>query len=136
MFSWKGTGNQINNCIMENLWISKSVLKAQKVINGRFYPFFGGFYGFGRFLYENNLADLGGYPILSRFKITHLYVFWICWLYLDYIGMSRGEVAMRLLLEMNHEVRGDCVQESIEQVPTLFMPIWKKRQPVFSLYTN
>ena len=30
--------------------------------------------------------------------------------------MSRGEVAMRLLLEMNHEVRGDCVQESIEQV--------------------
>ena len=30
--------------------------------------------------------------------------------------MSRGEIAMRLLLEMNHEVRGDCVQESIEQV--------------------
>ena len=34
------------------------------------------------------------------------------------IGQSRGEVAMRLLLELNHEVRGDCVQQSVEQVRT------------------
>lgn len=35
------------------------------------------------------------------------------------IGQSRGEVAMRLLLELNHEVRGDCVQQSVEQVRSL-----------------
>ena len=35
---------------------------------------------------------------------------------LDFIGGCRGEVAMRLLLEMNHEVRGDYVQETVEQV--------------------
>jgi hypothetical protein len=34
----------------------------------------------------------------------------------DSIGSSRGEVAMRLLLEMNHEVRGDFVEETVEQV--------------------
>ena len=42
-------------------------------------------------------------------------------LWLECIGMSRGDVAMRLLLEMNHEVRGDCVQESIEQVFILLL---------------
>ena len=39
----------------------------------------------------------------------------------DCIGGSRGEVAMRLLLEMNHEVRGDCVQETLEQVRHFFL---------------
>lgn len=34
----------------------------------------------------------------------------------DTIGQSRGEVATRLLLEMNHEVRGESRQESVEQV--------------------
>jgi len=32
------------------------------------------------------------------------------------IGEPRGEVATRLLLEMNHEVRGESRQESVEQV--------------------
>jgi len=34
----------------------------------------------------------------------------------DSIGQPRGEVATRLLLEMNHEVRGESRQESVEQV--------------------
>jgi len=34
----------------------------------------------------------------------------------DSIGKSRGEVAVRLLLEMNHEVRGEARQESVDQV--------------------
>jgi hypothetical protein len=36
----------------------------------------------------------------------------------DSIGSSRGEVAMRLLLEMNHEVRGDFLEETVDQVQT------------------
>ena len=35
---------------------------------------------------------------------------------MDSIGQPRGEVATRLLLEMNHEVRGESRQESVEQV--------------------
>ena len=42
--------------------------------------------------------------------------------------MSRGEVAMRLLLEMNHEVRGDCVQESIEQVHFQVSCLFEKKK--------
>jgi len=42
------------------------------------------------------------------------------------IGSSRGEVTMRLLLEMNHDVRGEFVEESVEQIlesnPTFFNP--------------
>jgi len=34
----------------------------------------------------------------------------------DSIGQARGEVATRLLLEMNHEVRGETRQESVEEV--------------------
>ena len=34
----------------------------------------------------------------------------------DSIGLSRGSVATRLLLELNPEVRGDCVDESPEIV--------------------
>ena len=34
----------------------------------------------------------------------------------DSVGQSRGEVAARLLLEMNHEVRGDCRQDTVENI--------------------
>ena len=34
----------------------------------------------------------------------------------DSVGQSRGEVAARLLLEMNHEVRGDCRQDTVESI--------------------
>ena len=34
----------------------------------------------------------------------------------DSIGQNRGEVAARLLLEMNHDVRGESRQETVDQV--------------------
>lgn len=34
----------------------------------------------------------------------------------DSVGQSRGEVAARLLLEMNHEVRGYCRQDTVENI--------------------
>ena len=35
---------------------------------------------------------------------------------LDSIGQSRGELVIRLLLDMNHEIRGESSQGSVEQV--------------------
>jgi len=34
----------------------------------------------------------------------------------DHIGCNRGQAAMRLLLELNPEVRGDCVDERADQI--------------------
>eukprot|EP00088_Acartia_fossae_P003594 TRINITY_DN1151_c0_g1_i3.p1 TRINITY_DN1151_c0_g1~~TRINITY_DN1151_c0_g1_i3.p1 ORF type:complete len:546 (+),score=123.06 TRINITY_DN1151_c0_g1_i3:56-1693(+) len=62
------------------------------------------------------LPGVGSFTILDPNKLTGEDVGNNFFLDSECIGMSRGEVAMRLLLEMNHEVRGDCVQESIEQV--------------------
>lgn len=62
------------------------------------------------------LPGIGSFTILDPHKITGEDVGNNFFLDSDCIGTSRGEVAMRLLLEMNHEVRGDWVQESIEQV--------------------
>ena len=37
-------------------------------------------------------------------------------MFLDDIGQNRGIVATRLLLELNPEVRGDCVDEKPDQI--------------------
>lgn len=34
----------------------------------------------------------------------------------DSIGKSRAEVATKMLLELNHDVRGDYVDETVEQL--------------------
>jgi len=70
------------------------------------------------------LPGLGSFTILDSHKLTGEDAGNNFFLDPDCIGGSRGEVAMRLLLEMNHEVRGDCVQETLETVlennPTFF----------------
>jgi len=62
------------------------------------------------------LPGVGSFTILDPHKLTGEDAGNNFFLDPDCIGGSRGEVAMRLLLEMNHEVRGDCVQETLEQV--------------------
>jgi len=62
------------------------------------------------------LPGVGAFTILDPHKLTGEDVGNNFFLDPDFIGGSRGECAMRLLLEMNHEVRGDCVQETVEQV--------------------
>lgn len=39
------------------------------------------------------------------------------------VGQPRAEVAARLLLELNHEVRGETRQESVEQVKVWFVQL-------------
>lgn len=62
------------------------------------------------------LPGVGSFTILDPHKLTGEDVGNNFFLDSDFIGGCRGEVAMRLLLEMNHEVRGDFVQETVEQV--------------------
>jgi len=62
------------------------------------------------------LPGVGSFTILDPHKLTGEDAGNNFFLDPDCIGGSRGEVAMRLLLEMNHEVCGDCVQETLEQV--------------------
>jgi len=62
------------------------------------------------------LPGVGSFTILDPHKLTGEDAGNNFFLDPDCIGGSRGEVAMRLLLEMNHEVRGDCVQETVDQV--------------------
>ena len=59
----------------------------------------------------------------TYWKKTYIFTKLIFYFFLqpDNIGGNRGEVAMRLLLEMNHEVRGDFVKESVEQVIYTFL---------------
>jgi len=62
------------------------------------------------------LPGVGSFTILDQHKLTGEDAGNNFFLDPDSIGGNRGEVAMRLLLEMNHEVRGDFVKESVEQV--------------------
>ena len=62
------------------------------------------------------LPGVGSFTILDAAQLTGEDVGNNFFLDADCIGASRGEVAMRLLLEMNQEVRGNCVQETVEQV--------------------
>ncbi|XP_023326966.1 NEDD8-activating enzyme E1 regulatory subunit isoform X2 [Eurytemora carolleeae] len=62
------------------------------------------------------LPGVGSFTILDQHKLTAEDAGNNFFLDPECIGQSRGEVAMRLLLELNHEVRGDCVQQSVEQV--------------------
>jgi len=62
------------------------------------------------------LPGLGNFTILDAGLITGEDVGCNFFLTGDSVGKSRGEVATRLLLEMNHEVRGESRQETVEQV--------------------
>jgi len=62
------------------------------------------------------LPGMGNFTILDPNPVTGEDAGNNFFLTSDTIGQSRGEVATRLLLEMNHEVRGESRQESVEQV--------------------
>jgi len=62
------------------------------------------------------LPGMGNFTILDPHPVTGEDAGNNFFLTHDSIGQSRGEVATRLLLEMNHEVRGESRQESVEQV--------------------
>ena len=62
------------------------------------------------------LPGLGSFTILDPGPVTGEDVGNNFFLTSDTIGQSRAEVACRLLLEMNHEVRGETRQETVEQL--------------------
>ena len=62
------------------------------------------------------LPGLGSFTILDPGEVTGEDVGNNFFLTADTIGQSRAEVASRLLLEMNHEVRGETRQETVEQL--------------------
>jgi len=70
------------------------------------------------------LPGLGSFTILDPHKVDGQDAGNNFFLDQGCIGSSRGEVTMRLLLEMNHDVRGEYVEESVEQIlssnPTFF----------------
>lgn len=70
------------------------------------------------------LPGLGAFTILDPHKVEGQDAGNNFFLDQGCIGSSRGEVTMRLLLEMNHDVRGEFVEESVEQIlesnPTFF----------------
>lgn len=62
------------------------------------------------------LPGLGSFTILDPHTVTGEEAGSNFFLSGDSIGRPRGEVAVRLLLEMNHEVRGESRQETVDQV--------------------
>lgn len=62
------------------------------------------------------LPGLGSFTILDSNNVTGEDAGNNFFLTSDTIGQPRGEVATKLLLEMNHEVRGESRQESVDQV--------------------
>eukprot|EP00092_Neocalanus_flemingeri_P039507 GFUD01043021.1.p1 GENE.GFUD01043021.1~~GFUD01043021.1.p1 ORF type:complete len:545 (-),score=151.32 GFUD01043021.1:255-1889(-) len=62
------------------------------------------------------LPGIGNFTILDPHSVSGEDAGNNFFLTADSIGQPRGEVATRLLLEMNHEVRGESRQESVEQV--------------------
>jgi len=59
---------------------------------------------------------VGHFTILDGKKVTGEDIGNNFFLDKESLGQVRGSVATRLLLELNPEVRGDCVDESLEQV--------------------
>lgn len=62
------------------------------------------------------LPGVGRFTIVDGKKVTAEDIGNNFFLDKDSLNQSRGSVATRLLLELNPEVRGDCVDESPEQV--------------------
>ena len=62
------------------------------------------------------LPGVGRFTIVDGKKVTGEDIGNNFFLGHESINQSRGSVATRLLLELNPEVRGDCVDESAEQV--------------------
>ena len=62
------------------------------------------------------LPGIGAFTIIDPAKVTGEDVGNNFFLTADSVGGSRGEVAARLLAEMNHEVRGETRQESVETI--------------------
>ena len=62
------------------------------------------------------LPGLGSFTILDPGTVTGEDVGNNFFLTADSMGQPRAEVASRLLLEMNHEVRGETRQETVEQL--------------------
>ena len=62
------------------------------------------------------LPGVGRFTIVDGKKVTGEDMGNNFFLDKDSLGQSRGSVATRFLLELNPEVRGDCVDESPEQV--------------------
>ena len=62
------------------------------------------------------LPGIGSFTIIDPAKVTGEDVGNNFFLTSDSIGQSRGEVAARLLAEMNDQVRGETRAESVEQI--------------------
>ncbi len=62
------------------------------------------------------LPGVGKFTLVDGNKITGEDVGNNFFLEREFIGQPRGSVATRLLMELNPEVRGDCVDESADQI--------------------
>lgn len=65
------------------------------------------------------LSGIGGFSIIDGEKVTEEDIGSNFFLDADCLGQSRAAVATKCLLELNSDVRGDCVDESVEHILSL-----------------